>query len=724
MFQVRSKSCWADSKLTFWSMIWIQSIICSLLFVVNFAWHPKHWAVAVALNILLTSSCLGLLITSSRREIGNRPGEKPESKSGDIGRNVIVTSLVLLFFVASVLKLNGSSTALWRALADRRDPDVGVIAGTAKDVRSDEWLVQTPWIWSQAEQKPAFPQRNTNIGNGVAPLLTNLPARHWSMLFRPQMWGFFFLNRERAFSFNWNFKWFALLLSGFLFFRIVARGNNFLAFSGALILLFSSYIQWFFSTPTCMPEMIAMVFFALWALHTMRRAESRWAIAGAGMVLLVAVEQFVFCCYPRFQIPLAYLAVALLIGGSTCYRNRNESARENPHFFRSICLITVLVIAAMLLWQWYRGVSPAIKEIQSLIYPGQETFSGGSYSWVRLLAPFLEFSLGQNHYPEPLGNACEAAGFLFLAPLLAASLIRDAWQRRADGILIAAVLFLAFAIWYISVGIPIWLARATGWSYVVSIRAILPVGVASIAGLVRHLALPRQPFEYQKRSLCISALVLALFSFGCFYAANSRLGNFAGLTEVTAAAVFFATVFFLLWQRVRVASCVLLLLPLLYASGFANPIGRGVPGLTRSSIFHWLSNIHRRDPSGSWIVIGDLSNRNCCFAQFVKATGANVFGGTRCMPDREMLRVLDPENRYATISNRYARVCFLVSTDSQPVFELLAADDYQVRLALRSEIFESLGVRYIVLVDQKEIPSLPRFEPIGAREGLVVLRHR
>ena len=704
-------------------MIWMQSIICSLLFVLNFAWHPKHWAVAVALNILLASSCLGLLITSSRRAIGNRPGES-EFKSGDIGRDVIVSSLVLLFFVASVLKLNGSSTALWRALADRRDPDAGLIAGTAKDVRSDEWLVQTPWIWSQAEQKPAFPQRNTNIGNDVAPLLTNLPARHWSMLFRPQMWGFFFLNRERAFSFNWNLKWFALLLSGFLFFRIVARGNNFLALSGALILLFSSYIQWFFSTPTCMPEMIAMVFFALWALHTMRGARSRWAIAGAGAVLLVAVEQFVFCCYPRFQIPLAYLATALLIGGSTWYRNRNESSRETLHFFRSMCLITVLVIAATLLWQWYREVSPAIKEVQSLIYPGQEIFSGGSYSWVRLLVPFLEFSLGQNHYPQPLGNACEAAGFLFLAPLLAASLIRDAWQHRADGILIAVVLFLLGAIWFMSLGIPIWLARATGWSYVVSSRAILAVGVASIAGLVRHLALPRHPFEYQKRSLCISALVLALFLFGCFYVANSRLGNFARLTEVNAAAVFFAAVFFLLWQRIRVASCILLLLPLLYASGFANPVARGVPGFTRSSIFHWLSTIHRRDPSGSWIVIGDLSNRNCCFAQFVKATGANIFGGTRCMPDREMLRVLDPENRYATISNRYARVCFVVSTDSQPVFELLAADDYQVRLALSSEIFESLGVRYIVLVDQKEIPSLPGFEPIGSREGLVVLRHR
>ena len=676
-------------------MIWIQSIICSLLFVVNFAWHPTHLAIAIALNILLASSCLGLLITSSRPEIGNRPGAKPEFKSGEIGRNVIVVSLVLLCFVASVLKFNGSSTALWRALADRRDPDAGIIAGTAKDIRSDEWLVQTPWIWSQAQQKPAFPQRNTNIGNGVAPLLTNLPARHWSMLFRPQMWGFFFLNRERAFSFNWNLKWFALLLSGFLFFRILARGNNFLALSGALILLFSSYIQWFFSTPTSMPEMIAMVFFALWALHTMRAAKSRWAIAGAGMVLLAAVEQFVFCCYLRFQIPLAYLAVALLIGESTSYRNRNESARETLHFFRSISLITVLVIAATLLWQWYREVSPAIREIQSLIYPGQETFSGGSYYWARFLAPFLEVSLAQNHYPKWLGNACEAAGFLFLAPLLVASLIRDAGQRRADGILIAVVLFLVGAIWFMSLGVPMWLARATGWSYVVSSRAILAAGVASIAGLVRQLALPRPQFEYQKRSLLMGAFILALFLFGCFYVANSRLGNFASLTEVIAAALFFAAVFCLLWQRIRVASCILLLLPLLYASGFANPIGRGVPGLSRSSIFHWLSNIHHRDPSAAWIVIGDLSNRNCCFAQFVKATGANVFGGTRCMPDREMLRVLDPENRYATIYNRYATVCFVVATESQPAFELLAADDYEVCLPLRSEIFESLGVRYI-----------------------------
>jgi len=50
-----------------------------------------------------------------------------------------------------------------------------------------------------------------------------------------------------------------------------------------------------------MPEMISMLFFALWAVHTMRAVESRWAIGGAGLVLLISTEQFTFCSYPRFQ---------------------------------------------------------------------------------------------------------------------------------------------------------------------------------------------------------------------------------------------------------------------------------------------------------------------------------------------------------------------------------------------------------------------------------------
>jgi hypothetical protein len=202
------------------------------------------------------------------------------------------------------------------------------------------------------------------------------------------------------------------------------------------------------------------------------------------------------------------------------------------------------------------------------------------------------------------------------------------------------------------------------------------------------------------------------------------MGNFARLTEVVAAAIFFATAFCFVWRRQRLPSCLLLLLPLLWASPLVNPIERGLPGFTRSEILQWLSDMQRSDRSARWIVVGDPTNRACCLAQFAKATGADVLGGTRCMPDREMLTVLDPENRYATVHNRYARVCFIPSADAEPEFKLIFADDYQVRLPWRSEIFENLGVKYILLVDPTEVPALPRFEQIATRAGLVLLRRQ
>ncbi|PYK98571.1 MAG: hypothetical protein DME32_13995, partial [Verrucomicrobia bacterium] len=136
--------------------------------------------------------------------------------------NAILIVLVLGYVATSLAKLNGSATALWRIYADRQAPTAGLIFGTPKAIRSDEWVGETPWILSQAARR--FPVENPGVGDGVMPLLNNLPARHWTMLFRPQMWGFFMTDVEHAFAFYWNFKWFGLLLGAFLFLQAIARG--------------------------------------------------------------------------------------------------------------------------------------------------------------------------------------------------------------------------------------------------------------------------------------------------------------------------------------------------------------------------------------------------------------------------------------------------------------------------------------------------------------------
>ena len=253
----------------------------------------------------------------------------------------------MAFIAATALKLNGSSTALWRLLGDRQSPDAVVLAGSGQETRSDEWLVQTPWILSQLAAKPPLPLDNPNIGAPLTPLVTNLPARHWTMLFRPQMWGFFLFNAEHAFSLYWNFKWFALLLGAFLFLNLLTDGKSLLAFAGALFLFSSPYIQWWFSSPTAMPEMVAMFFFALWAIAMIFRAPRKRTIVAASLALLFALLQFVFCCYPRFQVPLVYTGAVLLAFG--CARGGSASGFRG---FRLSCLAAALAITGLLLWFW------------------------------------------------------------------------------------------------------------------------------------------------------------------------------------------------------------------------------------------------------------------------------------------------------------------------------------------------------------------------------------
>jgi hypothetical protein len=586
--------------------------------------------------------------------------------------------------------------------------------------------VQTPWTWSQAKQNPPFPTSNRNVGNYLAPLVTNLPVWHWSTLFRPQMWGFFFLSTESAFALNWNLKWFAMLLSGFLFFRIVARGDNLLALSASLLLLFASYIQWWFSTPTCMPEMISMIFFGLWALHLMYHSTSRWVVMGAGLVLLAAIEQFVFCSYPRFQIPLGYLAVALLAGGRASYGHRPEAVLKPRPYFHVAYLTFILVVAAILCWRWAREIRVTVEEIHGLIYPGQVVSTGGDFPWYRLWAPLLEFGMTEDHYPVSLGNVCEASGFIFLAPVLMAAFIRDLWRRRFDALFTAVVLFLALSIAFIIWGVPISFARSTGLSYATSSRAILVVGVASIIGLARYLGRGPSNVPGRKTTFVIGASALTLGLFGCLYATNARLDNFASLPEVVAVSLFFSLVFCLIWRRARLATCLLLLVPSLYANGLINPVSRGVPGLARNSALHQFERIHKTDPKALWLVVTGTaaSSQSLYIAQFLKGTGADVLGGVRCMPDHEMIRVLDPERRYGTVYTRFAGIFFILKPNEGPVFELLAPGHYQVRLPMEPHLLESLGVRYLVLADWPEGTTVPGFESIGAVHDLVILRRR
>ena len=607
-------------------------------------------------------------------------------------RAAIVTAFVLAYFVASLFGLNGSSTALWRFYADRQMPTAGVLLGSPQKVRSDEWMLQTPWFFSQAMRTPAFSLTNPSVGSDATPLVTNLPVRHWSTLFRPQMWPFFFLGPERAFAFHWNFKLFGLLLGAFLFFGVVTGRKTLLDLAGAIFVTFSPFMQWWFSTPTALPEMVAMLFFGLWLCAVLLRARARWQMVLAAVALVVVVENFAFCCYPRFQIPLVYLAGALIAGGFLVRRRRVENSA-----FRVGCLISTAIAISVLTWGWWHDVAEIIRITSALSYPGQIRYTGGDFEWSRLFAPFLEYSMTGDHFPERLENACEAAGFLFLAPFLVAAALRDAIRKRADPLILIPLALAGAVIFFMTVGIPMWAAKMSGWSYVSPGRANLVVGLATAVALARLLAKEKEEMgdRWTLMPLFGGWILFLLFT---LKATNVRLGHFESSSTIVATAVFFALVGVCLWTRATLAACLLLVIPQFYTCVQINPLGHGLPGITESPTQIWLAGAHRNRPTGKWIVFGD-SFRARVLPDFVKATGADVLGGMRCNPDSEMLAVLDPAGKYRALTNRYAWIHFKKAQAAVPKIEPSEDLAYDIHLPLSTDLLTRLGVSHLLEVD-------------------------
>ena len=132
-------------------------------------------------------------------------------------RDTIATAFLLLcavlFVGGTAAKLNGSSVAVWNRVLLENHLSDGVLLSQAREARSDEWEVWTPAAVAQSRLDPPFPAENPSLGYGKTPLIYNLPVRHYTLLFRPQFWGFFGLGVERGYAWYWNAKLFGLLAS-------------------------------------------------------------------------------------------------------------------------------------------------------------------------------------------------------------------------------------------------------------------------------------------------------------------------------------------------------------------------------------------------------------------------------------------------------------------------------------------------------------------------------
>jgi hypothetical protein len=414
----------------------------------------------------------------------------------------------LLFVACVALKLNGSSVGRWQKVLREPEPIRGLLFSTPKKIRSDEWVVWTPSMFSQARHTPPFPIENSNLGYGRAPLLMSVPVAYYTTFFRPQLWGFFLFDFERGFSFYWCAKVFGLALASvWLFRQLGIRSRGIIAF-GAVWVFFSSYVQWWFSTPPMLPEMVASWAICLGCVVAFWQEASRWRLALAVVGFVLFGINFILCIYPPFQIPLLFLGLAVLVGLWLERRKSDQPFRTR----RGLLLVAassaaiLLVLVPFLIETW-----PTLQALAQTEYPGRRHNTGGNWSVWKLFAGPIGFFESEDKVPLDFPNICEASNFYPLWPLvllgLAAGRVR--FRISVSPLMVMLTVILVGLSLYCVVRLPEWLLQATLLAHVHEDRALLSIGIADILLVCLFLDRYRQPIFGKYWALC-GALAAAL----------------------------------------------------------------------------------------------------------------------------------------------------------------------------------------------------------------------
>lgn len=335
------------------------------------------------------------------------------------------------------------------------------LLGSARSIRSDEWMVYTPYV--QIAVANDFGQMNAHSPYRESlRTFQALPLLDWGLLFKPYHWAFFILPPANAYSFFFVFMAVAFL-SGWTTFLRQLRLPPLPALLIASILFFSPFVQVWWSSNA------GAFALAPWCAVAWLGIGNRWLRILASAYALSA--WLVAATYPPFTIG-SLLTMGLLV---LAFR------RETLSLPRLLDAVAAGLLSLAVFFGYFHEI---IQIARDTVYPGQRVSAGGGVSQVSLLGHVFPNLMTYKFVPLPsftTSNECEIAVLGSLLPLFTLVLIDGSrfrcWvrnNRRALSILVAGLLLVAC---WMFLPVPALIGKLTGLSLVPPIRALLAFGL-------------------------------------------------------------------------------------------------------------------------------------------------------------------------------------------------------------------------------------------------------
>jgi hypothetical protein len=599
-------------------------------------------------------------------------------------------ALLIPLGILTALEIHGSSIGMYDRYfygSNHDDPDL--LYGEPQAIRSDEWLVTTPYTVSQARN--GFPRINPDIGYGqdMSATPANVPYREWSIFFKPSNLAFFFLPLENAFAFQWWITAYLLIVSCYLLvLELVPRQRGF-AVLLSISLFLSPFVHWWYSASTLLS--LALPLFALVVYIRLLRVERPVHRVGLALLLSYILTCFVLIMYPPFQIACG-VATAFVAVGFLMEHIKEKGLRQA---LRPLVYIGGgILLAGVVTLVFFVTRLEIIRTIVNTAYPGARITNGGDYEALFLfsthLLPLVQSSSRASQY---FSNQSEVSNFFYFAPFLIIPsvylLFRDI---RRSGTTDFPLLFVTVGITLVTLRVLIpggnWFYRMFLLDKVPGARLLVGLGLLGFLQLVLLFRRYISGNWASSRTVTWGAGIatLSTFLFAGFQIKERFPGFISNPFLITGlSAVISSIVLLYLKGYFRLATLILLVFSV--ASVFRiHPIYRGLDPLINTNIGRQLRSIG--DGDGAWVVIHDLVLEHQPMQQ-----GLQSFSGVYAYPQLSIWRGLDPEADEAEVYNRYGHVSFSTELTS---FELFQPDHFGVPFDGCSRFVHENRIRFVL----------------------------
>lgn len=593
--------------------------------------------------------------------------------------------VLVIFVIAVACNINFSSMHIWRNFL-HEDAGSRPLFGTAREIRADEWLVQTPALLAQTKNPEGYSLKNEHVmqGNGSM-LLTNAAVWDITTISKPLIWGFLLFGAEYGVSWWWMVRVLLLLMGSFEIARIISKKDNLLSLTGMFLLGLAPAMLWWLSTSIVDTYIFGMAIVVLFYYYMEHLQWKLWKKLCIALGMLITIPAFVFAIYPAYQVPLALVMAVFILYAWIKY---GKELKKQDYIIMGMTIVGVVVILGyFLMVAW-----PGIQTMMSTVYPGSRFETGGNYTLRQFVAGFTNIFLP---YTDDIANPCEISTYLYPVCGLFVLLIyyfknkKESVSRKlsreeiADKFLeIALMLLFAFFLVWLYVGFHRLLAKFSFLSMSPTERTAIVcnfIGVLLLLGLLKKFE-GKTIFNKVQAvifSVCITFIAYVLIK-------NSTYASFFTTVKLEIFSVLLWVMTYTVVTVNKKAFCYTMCIVSVIAGIAINPICTGLDIFYETQVAEQIQQIVEKDPEALWI------GRYNWSGQYALANGANVLNGVNLYPNFTWLKIVDPTGKDEQVYNRYAHIGILLSDHTE--FRLLTQDSYEVELTYQN--LKDIGACY------------------------------